>query len=145
MRALALAAVVLATPAFAQADAETDGPAEVATSPVLDVLVTSEVDAALIGAWTLEEVAEEGHLGEMGVEVEAMHCAFGPEGTATVEMAMVQDLDPLRMERTFTYDTEEGQIVVEGDDPVEYEILADGRLEMTTAQGLVVRLVRTRS
>lgn len=142
MRLLALAAVVLAAPAVAQSDPE---PAEPIASPILDVTVTSEVDAALVGAWTLEEVAQEGRLGELGVEVEDMRCAFDAQGTATVAMEMVQDLDPLSMERTFEYETEDGLIVVEGDDPVQYQILEDGRLQMTTANGLVVRMVRTRS
>ena len=96
-------------------------------------------------ALTLEEVAEAGRLGDLGVAVEAMTCAFSAEGTATVEMEMVQDLDPMTMERTFPYDTEDGRIMVEGDEPVRYQILEDGRLEMVTGDGLVVRLVRTRS
>ena len=145
MRLLALAAVVLAVPAVAQSDVAPAPPTEPVASPVLDVAVTSEVDAALVGAWTLEEVAEVGRLGDLGVEVEDMTCAFSAEGTATVEMEMVQDLDPLTRERTFEYDTEGGLIVVEGDDPVQYQILEDGRLQMTTTDGLVVRMVRKRS
>ena len=145
MRVLALAVALLATPAFAQADHEVDALETLMVTPVLDEVVAPDVDADLIGAWTLEEVAEAGVLGDMGVDVEEMRCAFTPQGTATVEMGMVQDQDPLRMQRTFDYDTQNGLIVVEDDEPVAYEILADGRLQMTTPQGLVVRLVRTRS
>ncbi len=89
-------------------------------------------------------MAEGGQLGELGVDVEAMVCSFGAEGTASVQMEMVQDLEPLSMERTFDYDTEDGRIVVDGDDPVAYEILEDGRLQMTTSDGMVVRLTRSR-
>jgi hypothetical protein len=135
MRTLLLAAV-LAVPAAAQSDPEPTAP------PVTEA---QSVDAALVGEWTLEEVVETGRLGEMDVEVEDMTCAFRAEGTARVEMEMVQDLDPLSHERTFSFDTEDGQILVEGDDPVGYRFLTDGRLEMTTTDGLVVRMVRARS
>ena len=135
MRLFALTAVaVLAGPVFAQSDAE--------PAPLPEPVA---LDADLVGEWTLEEVAEAGRLGDLGVAVEAMTCAFSAEGTATVEMEMVQDLDPMSMERTFPYDTEDGRIMVEGDEPVRYQILEDGRLEMATVDGLVVRLVRTRS
>lgn len=138
MRTLVLAAAVLAVPAAAQSDLEPGPPAPVA-------IVSDEVDAALVGEWQLAEVAEAGRLGDLGVEVEEMICEFGAEGTARVEMEMVQDLDPLSHERTFSFETEGGQIMVEGDDPVAYRFLDDGRLEMTTTDGLVVRMVRARS
>ena len=146
MRLFALTAVaVLAGPVFAQSDAEPAPLPEFVAPPVTDVTVPDTLDADLVGEWTLEEVAEAGRLGDLGVAVEAMTCAFSAEGTATVEMEMVQDLDPMSMERTFPYDTEDGRIMVEGDEPVRYQILEDGRLEMATVDGLVVRLVRTRS
>ncbi len=152
MRPLALVAALLAVPALAQSDSEpaplpepTDLPVtDVATEPAVDVALEAEVDTALVGAWTLEEVAEAGRLGELGVKVEEMTCAFDAAGTAHVEMEMVQDLEPLSHERTFTFDTEDGQILVEDDDPVRYQILDDGRLQITTADGLVVRLTRAR-
>ena len=140
MRPLALAVAVLALPALAQSDPEPGLPA-----PPEAPAETAEVDSALVGAWQLDEVTEGGQLQEMGVEVEGMTCAFGAGGTARVEMEMVQDLDPLSHERTFEFETENGEILIEDDDPVRYRFLADGRLEMTTAGGLVVRLVRSRS
>lgn len=143
MRTLVLAAAVLALPAAAQSDPEPAAPP--APADTAAVAAADDVDAGLVGEWELEEVVEAGRLGEMDVEVEGMTCAFRAEGTARVEMEMVQDLDPLSHERTFAFDTEDGQILVEGDDPVAYRLLADGRLEMRTTDGLVVRLVRTRS
>lgn len=142
MRTLVLTAAVLAVPAVAQSDPE---PAPPPTTPPATVAEAEDVDAALVGEWKLEEVVEAGRLGEMDVAVEEMTCMFRAEGTARVEMEMVQDLDPLSHERTFSFDTEEGKIMVEGDDPVGYRFLSDGRLEMTTTDGLVVRLVRARS
>ena len=138
MRTLVLAAAVLAVPAVAQSDPEAAPPPPATVAP-------DEVDAALVGEWELEEVAEAGRLGDLGVEVEEMNCEFRAEGTARVEMEMVQDLDPLSHERTFSFETEGGQIMVEGDDPVAYRFLDDGRLEMTTTDGLVIRMVRARS
>ena len=143
MRTLVLAAAALALPVAAQSDPEPTPPLTAADTAA--VAVAEDVDAAIVGEWELEEVVEAGHLGEMDVEVEGMTCAFRAEGTARVEMEMVQDLDPLSHERTFAFDTEDGQILVEGDDPVAYRLLSDGRLEMRTTDGLVVRLVRARS
>lgn len=140
MRLTVLSVALLAAPAFAQST-----PDSVPTEP--DVVETDSVtvDPEIIGTWTLEEVAEAGHLGELGVEVEDMRCAFGAEGTARIEMEMVQDLDPISRARTFSFETEDGQIVVPDDDAVTYRVLDDGKLEMTTSGGLVVRLVRSRS
>ncbi|WP_420455077.1 hypothetical protein [Rubrivirga sp.] len=150
MRPLALAAALLTVPALAQSDPaplpEPTAPpvTDVAAEPAAEVESKAGVDSVLIGAWTLAEVAEGGRLGELGVEVENMTCAFDAAGTAHVQMEMVQDLEPLSHERTFAFETEDGQILVEDDDPVRYQILDDGRLQITTADGLVVRMVRTR-
>ncbi len=143
MRTLVLAAAVLALPAAAQSDPEPAAPP--APTDTAAVAAADDVDAGLVGEWELEEVVEAGRLGEMDVEVAGRTSAFRAEGTARGEMEMVQDLAPLSHERTFAFDTEDGQILVEGDDPVAYRLLADGRLEMRTTDGLVVRLVRTRS
>ncbi|WP_412068418.1 hypothetical protein [Rubrivirga sp. IMCC43871] len=137
MRSLVVALALLSAPAIAQASPES-GPVEAA-------VVADDVDPALVGAWSLDEVVEGGRLAVLGVAVEDMTCAFGAEGTARIEMEMVQDLDPIVRERTFTFQTENGQIVVPDDDAVAYRMLDDGRLEMTTTGGLVVRFVRSRS
>lgn len=138
MRTLALAAALLAVPVAAQSTAE------VPAAPVAPATVEAPgVDPALIGAWQLDEVVTAGRLGEMDVTVEGMACDFEADGTARVEMAMVQDRDPIRKARQFAFDTEAGQIVVPDDEDVTYRVLDDGRLELETTTGLVVRLVRT--
>lgn len=136
MRTLALAALVLAVPAAAQTTAPAPSPVGPAEAGAPDV------DPQLVGAWALDEVAEGGELGQLGVEIEEMTCDFDADGTGRVEMEMVQDRDPITSERTFEFVTDDGRIVVPNDDDVTYRVLTDGRLEMTTAGGTVLRFVR---
>lgn len=137
MRPLALAAALLAVPAFAQSTAETP-----VMPPVAAASEVPDVDPVLIGEWQLDEVVEAGQLGELDVTVEGMTCDFDADGSAEVEMEMVQDLDPIRQARAFSFDTEGGRIVVPDDEDVTYRVLGDGRLELATEGGLVVRLIR---
>ena len=143
MRPLALAALTLAAPAFAQSTPEVPHPVATPLAVADSAAVGPDaVDPELVGMWALDEVAAEGRLGDLGVAVEGMTCDFDADGTARVEMDMVQDLDPIQQSRAFTFDTEDGKIVVPDDDDVTYRMLDDGRLELVTAGGLVVRLVR---
>lgn len=137
MRPLALAVLALAVPAAAQ----TTTPA-LPAAPALTADSTVAVDPQIVGEWELDEVAEGGQLGELGVEIEDMSCDFDAAGVGRVEMEMVQDLDPIQTERTFEFETDGGLIVVPDDDDVAYRLLSDGRLEMTTAGGTVLRFVR---
>jgi len=129
--------IALAVPASAQSTSEVaaDTLAEASAAP-------SAVDPAVVGEWTLNEVADTGFLGRMGAQIRAMHCDFSAEGEATVTMTLFQDEDRIERSRSFEYETEDGQIVSTDDRPVGYRVLSDGRLELSDATGLVILLVR---
>jgi len=141
MRPLALAVALLAVPALAQSTP--DAPEALPQPAAAPDLAVADIDPALIGAWQLAEVVDAGRLGELDVAVEAMTCAFAADGMARVSMEIVQDLDPIASARAFAFDTEGGRIVVPDDEDVTYRLLDDGRLELETEGGLIVRLVRT--
>lgn len=133
MRAL-LAALLLATPVLAQSTPEEPPPAP---PPVQ----AQAIDPSLVGTWELDETVDLGFLGRMDVEVQAMRCVFRADGTADVAMTVEQDQDTTATAKTFGFSTEDGTIVTDTDDqPVRYQILEDGRLEIRDPMGLVVRL-----
>ena len=135
MRTLvALAALVVAAPAFAQADATPATPAPERAAP--------DVDPALVGEWRLVEVVESGTIGRFGGEVERMTCAFEADGSAEVSVAVMQDRELVEQEKAFTFTTDGGAIVRAGAGPVRYEIIAGDLLVLRDPAGLVVHLVR---
>ena len=130
---LVLLALALATPALAQSSAEEGTPIEAAEQ------VT--VDPALVGEWELDEMTAPGVLAAYGVDVKTMTCTFSADGQAEVSMTAVQDGDPIARTRSFSFRTEDGKILEEGDEPVGYRILDDGALEITDDE-MVIRFVR---
>lgn len=125
LRAVAVAAALLtATPAFAQATASAD------------------VDPALVGDWTLLTVVESGDLGRFGAEIEEMTCAFAADGSARVRLTVEQDDDRTASSRAFQFTTDDGQI--EGDEiaTMRYEIWGGDLLVLRSADGLEVHLRR---
>ena len=136
LRALALV-LALSTSAFAQATLE--APADtLEAEPVVDL-----VDPLLVGIWTLDAVESHGEIGAMGADVEAMRCVFEADGQGHVTMTLMQDLDTIEREREFEFETEAGRIVTDSDDqPVVYQILEDGRLELRHPGGLTLHLER---
>lgn len=133
MRTLAvLAALVVAAPALAQANADAAPPVERAAS----------VDPALVGEWTLIKVQEAGEIGRFGGEIEAMSCEFDADGSAEVELTVLQDRDLHTHDQTFEFDTEDGTIVRSGAPPVQYQVLGKDLLVLRDSAGLVVQLVR---
>ena len=132
MRAV-LVALLLAAPALAQSTPD--------EPPAPPLAQAQAVDPGLVGTWALDETVGLGFLGRMGVEVEAMRCAFRADGTADVTMTVEQDQETMETAKTFAFSTQDGAIVTDADDqPVRYQILEDGRLELRDPMGLVVRL-----
>ena len=130
-----LLALALATPAAAQATPDTLA-AEVARAQP-----EASVDPALVGEWTLDEMTAPGVLAAYGVDVEEMTCTFSADGQAQVAMTAVQDGDPISRTRSFSFRTEDGEIIEDGDDPILYRILEDGSLELTDDE-MVIRFAR---
>ena len=129
MRAL-LVALALSAPALAQSTSD-----EPAAPPA--VAEAASGDGAVVGTWALDETDALGYLGELGVEIEAMTCAFRADGTADVAMTVTQDQETSASARTFTFATVDGRIVADND-VMRYEVLEDGRLRMSDARGLVL-------
>lgn len=131
-----LLALLLATPVLAQTSAP-------AATPVAGLTQTEAVtiDSTLIGSWTLDEVTDPGVLGRFGVDVQSMTATFSEDGQAEIAMTAVQDGETLFRNRTFSFSTEDGQILEEGGDPVVYMFLEDGALELIDGQ-MVIRFVR---
>ncbi len=129
----ALLALILATPALAQSSVE--------EAPPVEVEQQAAVDSLLVGEWELDELTAPGMLAAYGFDVQAMTCVFSAEGEAVISMAAVQDGDSISRARTFTFRTEGGEILEDGDTPVAYRILDDGSLEITD-DGMVIRFVR---
>lgn len=131
---LVLLALILSTPALAQSSTEEAPPVEaVETQP--------DVDPALVGAWELDELTAPGVLAAYGVDVQTMTCLFTSAGEAEIAMLAIQDGDPISRTRSFSFRTEGGEILEEGDTPVSYRILEDGSLEITDDE-MVIRFVR---
>ena len=130
----ALALLVAALPAAAQANGD--------AAPEVEAAPAQAVDPALVGEWTLLKVEANGDIGRFGGEVEQMTCEFEADGSAEVHLAVMQDLDLQEHERTFRFATENGQIVREGGAPVQYEVLGGDLLVLRDPMGLVVQLVR---
>ena len=124
---LAAALLLVAAPAFAQANEDAE---------------RGTVDASLVGEWTLMEVGELGEMGEYGAEIEGMTCSFTASGEAAVEISVLQDRDVLDKSKTFDFTTEAGQIVPVGAPAVTYAVYGGDLLELRDASGLVVRLRR---
>ena len=130
----ALALLVVALPAAAQANGD--------AAPEVEAASAQTVDPALVGEWTLLKVEENGDIGRFGGEVERMTCEFEADGSAEVHLAVMQDLDLQEHERTFRFATENGTIVRDGAAPVQYEVLGGDLLVLRDPTGLVVQLVR---
>ena len=130
---LVAAALLVAAPTFAQANEE----------PVAAEAATPDVDARLIGEWTLVEVGDLGELSRYGAEIEGMTCTFSADGAGEVHIEVLQDLDTHAERAAFQFVTEDGQIVPEGAPAVDYAVLGTDLLELRDARGLVVRLTRT--
>ena len=135
MRALVLALLAAAVPAAAQASA--DAP------PPLVVTAEAPVDSALVGEWTLESVVEAGHLGDYGVDLQAMTCVFSADGQARVSMMAVQDGETMSRQRTFDFEAEDGTLTEDTGDEVQYRVLEDGQLEIQDGE-MIIRLARAR-
>ena len=133
MRALVLALLAAAVPAAAQASA--DAP------PPLVVTAEAPVDSALVGEWTLESVVEAGHLGDYGVDLQAMTCVFSADGQARVSMMAVQDGETMSRQRSFDFEAEGGTLTEDNGDEIQYRVLDDGQLELQDDE-VVIRLVR---
>lgn len=132
-------ALFLAAPAWAQSSQEAPPPAQQAVDSA-DRVAT--VDSALVGTWTLDEVTAAGTLDALGVRVEAMTCQFAADGHAEMVMKAVQDGEAIVRDRSFAFETADGQIIQQdGDSAVTYRILDDGSLELIDAE-MVVRFVR---
>lgn len=138
MRALALF-TVLALPVAAQSSPEAATAATDTTA--LAVEAPAQVDSALVGAWTLDEVVEAGVLAEFGVEVQAMTCVFSADGQAEISMTAVQDGETLFRDRSFAFSTDDGTIVEDDGDAVPYRLLEDGSMELADGE-MVIRFVR---
>lgn len=137
-----LLAVLLAAPVMAQSSTETP----VAVPPVETEVVDPApqpvtVDPALIGEWTLDEMTSPGVLASFGVDVQSMTAVFSADGQAKISMTAVQDGETMFRDRTFTFRTEDGDILEEGDEPVSYQIWDDGALQLTDGE-MVIRFVR---
>ncbi|MGB3543355.1 lipocalin family protein [Rubrivirga sp.] len=137
MRALVFALLVSA-PVLAQASIEVV-PDSLEAAPAVDL-----VDPLLVGTWTLDRVEDGGRIGEMGADVEAMTCVFDADGTGHVTMTLMQDLETIEREQTFDFETASGRIITDSDDqPVVYQIMEDGRLELRHPGGLVLHMERS--
>lgn len=128
----ALALTLAAAPAFAQA----------ASTPPPTVRA-ADVDASIVGVWTLMEVEAAGEMGRYGAEIDSMTCTFRADGEAEVALTVLQDQDLHRKEKSFHFETEDGQILAADAPPVSYEVIGGDLLEIRDATGLVVRLQRT--
>lgn len=126
-RLLAVAALLVAAPAFAQANEDAE---------------RGQIDAALVGEWALITVEDLGAMAEFGAEIEGMTCAFGADGEAEVQISVLQDLDTHEKSKTFSFVTEAGEIVPEDAPAVSYSVFGEDLLELRDANGLVVRLRR---
>lgn len=124
---LAAAVLAVAAPALAQANEDAGPP---------------EVDARIVGEWTLIEVGDLGELAEYGAEIEVMRCSFSADGEAEVLIDVVQDRDVHQKTMAFEFVTEGDRIVPDDAPPVQYAVYGGDLLELRDARGLVVRLVR---
>ena len=137
MRTLAaLAALVVAAPALAQANGDA------APAPPAPERAAADVDPALVGEWRLLKVVEAGTIGRFGGEVEGMTCEFDADGSAEVYVAVMQDRELVEQEKAFRYATDDGAIVRAGAEPVRYEVISGDLLVLSDRAGLVVHLVR---
>ena len=133
MRTLAVfAALVVALPASAQANADATPPTEQAVA----------VDPALVGEWTLLTVEETGDIARFGGEIEAMSCDFEADGSAEVHVTVLQDRNFHKHDRAFEFTTEDGAILRDGSAPVRYAVHGGDLLVLRDTAGLVVHLVR---
>lgn len=127
----ALALTLAAAPAFAQAAPE---PAPAAPT---------EIDARLVGVWTLMEVTDAGEMGRYGAQIDKMTCTFGADGEAEVAVSILQDQDRHQKEKSFQFETEGGQILADDAPPMSYQVIGGDLLELRDGTGLVLRLHRT--
>lgn len=135
-----LLVLLLAAPVVAQSSPENSA-VQFPVETEGDAPVQEIVDPMLVGDWTLDEVTAGGILAQFGVNVQAMTATFSAAGQAEIVMTAVQDGETLFRERAFSFTTNEGRILEENEDPVDYAILEDGSLVLTDDE-MVIRFVR---